>query len=377
MPNLTSVRTLNRTDTEKSPANPALYDDGEKANRTLSRKQTDYDTGADLRRLRTLGDGPVAPVAAAYNARAPPDRGGASSGGEGGEEDQEMGVGRGEGGWVEPGLKGWLCVLGVSVLEDRHGGGRELTHRRSCAMPSAVSSAIYLQHGDIGKEHGSTANFIDGMTNSFGVFQEYYTYTHPIHTAVDATSISWIGSIQYTLCPLLGCIAGPLFDAGYLKSLIGIGGGLYVFSLMMTSIATQYWQIILAHGLGVGLGMGIFFSPSVSTLSHHFQRSKYRTVAYGLQATGSSIGGIVYPIMMRALIPKLGFGWAMRICELQKKNELMIVAFLVLGVIVVAFFTLSRVHPPRKQLALLSPVVCELSIPIASSVRLPQMTGTC
>lgn len=155
----------------------------------------------------------------------------------------------------------------------------------------------------------------DGMTNSFGVFQEYYTYTHPIHTSVDATAISWIGSIQYTLCPLLGCIAGPLFDAGYLKSLIFAGGGLYVFSLMMTSIATQYWQIILAHGLGVGLGMGLFFSPSVSTLSHHFQRSRYRTVAYGLQATGSSIGGIVYPIMMRALIPRVGFGWAMRICK--------------------------------------------------------------
>jgi MFS family permease len=159
------------------------------------------------------------------------------------------------------------------------------------------------------------ADATDGMTNSFGVFQEYYTYTHPIHTVVDATAISWIGSIQYTLCPLLGCIAGPLFDAGYLKSLIFAGGSLYVFSLMMTSIATQYWQVILAHGLGVGLGMGLFFSPSVSTLSHHFQRSRYRTVAYGLQATGSSIGGIVYPIMMRALIPRVGFGWAMRTCE--------------------------------------------------------------
>lgn len=153
------------------------------------------------------------------------------------------------------------------------------------------------------------------MTNSFGVFQEYYTTTHPVRNLADATAISWIGSIQFCLCPLLGCIAGPLFDSGYLKSLIVAGGGLYVFSLMMTSIASQYWQILLAHGIGVGLGMGLFFSPSVSTLSHHFQRSKYRTVAYGLQATGSSIAGIIIPVMMRQLIPSVGFAWAMRICE--------------------------------------------------------------
>ena len=219
------------------------------------------------------------------------------------------------------------------------------------------------------------------MTNSFGVYQEYYTYTHPIHTRVDATAISWIGSIQYTLCPLLGCIAGPLFDAGYLKSLIAAGGGLYVFSLMMTSIATEYWQVLLAHGLGVGLGMGLFFSPSVSTLSHHFQRSKYRTVAYGLQATGSSIGGIVYPIMMRALIPKVGFGWAMRICKSAVTNGTCeitdgTVAFLVLAVIVFAFFSLSRVHPPRKQLALLSPVVCKCFERVLGGRETSQLTGS-
>lgn len=186
------------------------------------------------------------------------------------------------------------------------------------------------------------------MTNVFGVFQEYYTTDHPVRFSADTTAISWIGSIQFCLCPLLGCIAGPLFDYGYLRSLIVAGGSIYVFSLMMTSISTQYWQILLAHGFGVGLGMGLFFSPSVSTLSHHFQRSKYRTVAYGLQATGSSLGGIVYPIMLRALIPRLGFAWAMRV-----------LGFVVLGVGVTMFFTLSRVHAPRKQLAMLSPVVCE------------------
>jgi MFS family permease len=154
------------------------------------------------------------------------------------------------------------------------------------------------------------------MTNSFGVFQEYYTTTHPPTISSGATAISWIGTVQFWLCPLLGCISGPLFDAGYLKSLVGVGGALYVFSLMMTSLAKEYYQFLLAHGFGVGIGMGLIFSPSVSTLSHHFGRSRWRTLAYGCQATGSSLAGIIVPVLLRQLFPAVGFAWAMRICEL-------------------------------------------------------------
>jgi MFS family permease len=111
----------------------------------------------------------------------------------------------------------------------------------------------------------------------------------------------------------LGCISGPLFDAGYLKSLVVVGGGIYVFSIMMTSISHEYYQFLLAHGIGVGLGMGLMFSPSVSTLSHHFARSRYRSMAYGCQAAGSAVAGIVFPIMLRYLFPAVGFAWGMRI----------------------------------------------------------------
>lgn len=153
------------------------------------------------------------------------------------------------------------------------------------------------------------------MTNSFGVFQEYYTSTYPPTIASGATAISWIGTIQFCLCPLLGCISGPLFDAGYLKSLVCVGGGLYVLCLMMTSISREYYQFLLAHGIGVGIGMGLIFSPSVSTLSHHFGRSRWRTLAYGCQATGSSLAGIIFPVLLRQLFPAVGFAWSMRICE--------------------------------------------------------------
>lgn len=96
----------------------------------------------------------------------------------------------------------------------------------------------------------------------------------------------------------------------------------------MTSISKVYWQFVLCHGLGVGLGMGLMFSPSVSTISHHFGKSKYRTLAYGCQAAGSSAGGVVFPIGLRFLLPAVGFAWGIRIGE----------------------FTLSFVPNPREGL---------------------------
>lgn len=192
------------------------------------------------------------------------------------------------------------------------------------------------------------------MTQSFGVFQQYYE----THLGVSSMSISWIGAIQLALCPMLGCISGPLFDAGYLKHLVIIGGSLYVFCLMMTSLATQYYQILLAHGIGVGLSMGIFFSPSVATISQHFARSRYRNLAFGAQASGSAVAGIFLPISLNYLLPAVGFPWTMRIREsIIPDFPDHQVGFLVLVLITFCYFALSATEPPRKKLAILSPVV--------------------
>lgn len=164
------------------------------------------------------------------------------------------------------------------------------------------------------------------------MFQSYYALNQL--SANSTTQISWIGSIQLCFTPLLGCFSGPLFDAGYLKHLILAGGSLYVFCMFMTSIAKVYWQFLLAHGIGVGIGMGIMFSPSVSCLSHHFGRSKWRSLVYGIQATGSCLGGIIFPILGRNLLPRIGFAWTIRVCK---------------STAMVHSSHLSRIHRPRRR----------------------------
>lgn len=112
------------------------------------------------------------------------------------------------------------------------------------------------------------------MANSFGVFQTYYSST--LLKSSTPSAISWIGSIQGFLLLFVGVFCGRAFDAGYFYHVAGLGVFLSVFGLMMTSLATQYWQIFLAQGLCLGLGSGCLFTPGISLVGQYFSTKRVR-----------------------------------------------------------------------------------------------------
>lgn len=69
---------------------------------------------------------------------------------------------------------------------------------------------------------------------------------------------------------------------------------------------------------------------------------KNRALAFGITASGSSLGGVVVPIMVEHLMPQIGFGWTMRTT-----------AILYLGLLIVANLTVkSRLPPTSKPLVI-------------------------
>ncbi|KAK9328558.1 major facilitator superfamily domain-containing protein [Lipomyces starkeyi] len=155
-----------------------------------------------------------------------------------------------------------------------------------------------------------------GISNTFGAFENYYVGVQLSNKT--ASDIAWIGSIQSFLLLIIGVVTGPVFDQGYFRLLVIIGSFLTVFGMMMTSLCTQYWQVILAQAVVTGLGSGCLFVPSVAVLPQYFTTK--RIVATGISASGSSLGGVIYPIIFHRLQPRIGFGWATRI-----------IAFIMLG----------------------------------------------
>jgi MFS family permease len=75
--------------------------------------------------------------------------------------------------------------------------------------------------------------------------------------------------------------------------------------MFLVSLCTDYWQVLLCQGIGIGIGIGLVYLPSISIVSQYF--SKRRALAIGIALTGSSGGGIVFPIMLNNLIISHGF----------------------------------------------------------------------
>ncbi|KAF2100636.1 MFS general substrate transporter [Rhizodiscina lignyota] len=148
-----------------------------------------------------------------------------------------------------------------------------------------------------------------GTASSFGVYQAFYE-TNSL-SSYSPSAISWIGTVQVFLLGFTGVFAGPLYDRGYVQSLLGAGCFLMVFGLFMLSLSTEYYQIVLSQGVCIGIGNGLTYVPAVSIVSNTFTTK--RPMAIGLAASGSAFGSTILPIMFRQLIPIMGFGWVNRI----------------------------------------------------------------
>ncbi|KAJ8508232.1 hypothetical protein ONZ45_g9467 [Pleurotus djamor] len=173
-----------------------------------------------------------------------------------------------------------------------------------------------------------------GYANAFGVYQDIYTRSH----AASASNVSWVGSTQLFLLFTVGLPAGRLLDKGYFRHTILAGSIIYVFSLFMVSLThpDKYYQIYLAQGLGLGIGSGLLYVPAVAVQGHHWQ--KHRSFAMSVVVTGSSIGGIAFPIMLNQLFKSsVGFASGVRAS-----------AYVCLGVLVIANMLLND-NPSEEE----------------------------
>lgn len=132
----------------------------------------------------------------------------------------------------------------------------------------------------------------------------------------------------HRLLDRLGPGIPPLFrrHAGYLRPLLGLGSLLQVAGLFCAAQATRYWQLLLAQGLCMGLGSGLLFVPTLAVVSTYFRRRK--SLAIGIGMAGSSTGRLVFPSMVRQLLPRAGLPWTLRAIGFVQLGSLLAVVAL-------------------------------------------------
>ncbi|KAI0718723.1 MFS general substrate transporter [Cerioporus squamosus] len=173
-----------------------------------------------------------------------------------------------------------------------------------------------------------------GFVNAWGVFQAYYeTYTL---RNMSPSDIAWIGSVQYALVFMPGLAFGRLFDMGYLRLPVGLASALLVACTFLTAECKEFWQFLLCQGFGIGLACGIVFSAGSGVVAHWFK--KRLGLALACMASGSSIGGTIFPIILRNLIETQSFQWTLRIT-----------GFIVAAFLLVLNLTIARRLPPNPH----------------------------
>ncbi|KAF2109154.1 major facilitator superfamily domain-containing protein [Lophiotrema nucula] len=173
-----------------------------------------------------------------------------------------------------------------------------------------------------------------GWLNCVGVFQSYYQANQL--RDYSPSTIAWISSCEIFVMFFPGPIVGFFIDNYGPRWVLVFGSFFHVFGIMMTSLCKEYWQFVLAQGICSPLGLNCIFTCATSSITTWF--FKKRGAAFGIMAAGSGLGGIIFPIMTTHLIPKIGYGWTMRVA-----------AFMILGLLIIANLTIKSRLPPRPR----------------------------
>ncbi|KAK7428040.1 hypothetical protein QQZ08_005472 [Neonectria magnoliae] len=187
------------------------------------------------------------------------------------------------------------------------------------------------------------------MMNSVGVYQQWISQ----HQLQDETAgdIGWIFGFYNFLSFFAGLFLGPVFDARGPRVLSVCGAVLMLATYIILGFCRRYWHFFLCFGLLGSLGTCLLFTAAIGTIQHWFLRR--RGLATGMAISGGSVGGIVSPLILGALLPRIGFAWAMR------AMALIMVPFVVVGVCLMR----RRLRPAKVSTASFLPDVGILLAP--------------
>ncbi|KAJ5583207.1 hypothetical protein N7535_001827, partial [Penicillium sp. DV-2018c] len=151
-----------------------------------------------------------------------------------------------------------------------------------------------------------------GLMNSIGIYQAWIS-THQLST-INAGQIGWIFGIYNFLVFFCGIQIGPIFDIKGPRLLMWLGSSLLILTFILMGFCEEYWHFLVVIGILGGMGTSFIFIVPVASIGHFFFHR--RGAATGLALAGGSIGGVIFPLVLLNLAPRIGFAWTSRVIGL-------------------------------------------------------------
>uniref|UniRef100_A0A2M4A2W5 Putative monocarboxylate transporter n=1 Tax=Anopheles triannulatus TaxID=58253 RepID=A0A2M4A2W5_9DIPT len=142
---------------------------------------------------------------------------------------------------------------------------------------------------------------VPGTIKSFGVlFVEFLEAFQ-----ASPSSAAWIPALCYFLYSSLGPLSSILSVKYSYRTVTIIGGTFAAVGMIITYWATSVNYLYISYGVLVGTGAGLSFPPTVYIVTSYFV--KLRGLANGLCISGSALGSIILPPVLRYLLVTFGY----------------------------------------------------------------------
>lgn len=142
---------------------------------------------------------------------------------------------------------------------------------------------------------------VPGTIKSFGVL--FVEFLEAFQAAPSAAA--WIPALCYFLYSSLGPLSSILSVKYSYRTVTIIGGTFAAVGMIITYWATSINYLYVSYGVLVGTGAGLSFPPTVYIVTSYFV--KLRGLANGLCISGSALGSIILPPVLRYLLVNFGY----------------------------------------------------------------------
>ena len=141
----------------------------------------------------------------------------------------------------------------------------------------------------------------------FGSAYTFSAFVGSLQTEFSASrgAVSLVFSLAGFLYFGLGVVSGPLGDRWGARPLVIIGMTLTGAGLVLAGMARTLGEVYAAYGLGIGLGVGCAYVPTLGAVQRWFIRR--RGFASGLAVSGIGVGTLVMPPLASLLIELSGW----------------------------------------------------------------------
>jgi len=149
-----------------------------------------------------------------------------------------------------------------------------------------------------------------GLNSAYAVFLAYYLANN-VFPGATPLHYAFIGGLSISQALIVSPVATLTTRVFGTRTTLLIGVVFETVSFVGASFATKIWHLFLSQGICFGWGMGFLFVGSVGIAAQWF--TTHRSLANGISAAGSGLGGLIYSLGAQAMIKNIGLPWAFRI----------------------------------------------------------------